>query len=218
MKEDACLSVEKEAEMTSLSPLQIASTAVQGLIGYEVPVGEDDRNFGLVFNNLRRKDLPDYETMFHWRRAGLGLDFGIASHFDLAPLRNKDRLCAKLNNNIRPFLDGLYEGSGRLVLHAEFDTIIPVYEVKIDYAPLEDQEIRSVVEDCFVRGLRTLSLLVPVFECIERGYVPDAEERMTLLTLEHGIWEVNATASDVPEHGVRFPHGLFGDIGIPPVQ
>lgn len=196
--------------MESLSLLQIAGNVVFDMLGYKIPIKDGDDSFEFVFSE-KRKNLPPYEAGAWLRPSKFTLTIGIAVQFEIAPLRNAERTGILLSKSVEPFLEGLYDGPGAIVLRPVSDgSMIPGYEAAICYEPLEDDEVYREVQKVFVRGLRALTLLCPVFWDMEQGYVPDALKRMNLLAFQHAAWEIHALSSDVPKDAVRLPRRLFG--------
>ena len=196
--------------MDSLPLLQIAGAVVFDMLGYTIPIKDGDDSFEFVFSE-KRKNLPPYEAGAWLSPSKLTLTIAIAVRFEIAPLRNAERTGILLSNSVEPFLEGLYNGPGSIVLHPVSDgSIIPAYEAVICYEPLEDDEVYREVWKSFARGARALTLLCPIFWDMERGYLPDALKRMNMLAFQHAAWEINALSSDVPKDAVRLPRRLFG--------
>lgn len=160
--------------------------------------------------------MPPFELDVWWKPSADTLHVGMGMQYDLSPLANPKKVASSLSRSVEPFLEGICDSSmpNSLSLQMEPDGVcVPCYDAYIDHAPLDDGEIEAACRGTIMRGSRMLMLLSSTFYCMERGYMPDASERMELLLLEHGLWEVRDLSYDVPERGARLPKRLFGAVG-----
>ncbi len=197
-----------------MSPLEIAGNAISAVYSCKVPV-EDKFSIDMVFSHYK-EEVPAFELGVWWKPALHRLHVGMGMQYDLSPLSDPKKVAVALSRSVEPFLEGIFDSPTRdyFNLYVESDgACVPCYDAYIDYAPLDEGEIETVCRKAVRRGSRMLMLLCSVFESIERGYIPNADERMTLLLLEHGAWEVGNLSGDVPDRGTRLPKGLFGGIG-----
>ncbi|MDB5225712.1 MAG: hypothetical protein JWL87_664 [Candidatus Adlerbacteria bacterium] len=196
------------------SPLELVGKAISSVFDQKI-VPENQFSIDLVFPG--RGTFPPMELEVDWEPSRDFVHLAIGALFDLCPLDNREKVARLLEESAQPFLEGILDPvvPDRFGIYInEKGAYVPCFDAYVNYGSLEDGEIELVCERVLARGFRMMMMLSPVFSCIEKGYLPDRGERMSLLLKEHGSWEVQSRSTDVPGNGARLPTRLYGGSGL----
>lgn len=204
--------------MGTLSPLKIIYKALSEKIGGAEPLPDGQNGFGISFTfpDTSHKEQPQLEgnMWLYWNKQTrqLIVSSSASSLAPFAPWEGMKDFFLELTDNVQPFLEGEWPGGELTPFFAEeknVQNLLPGYQTAL-LCPTDVDEENLRARFMAVRGCAAQALLFvrPIFGIISfEGRVPSVHERMRLLSIEFGRYEIFHQPEK--EWPAAFPRGWY---------